>query len=253
MLHLYAERLAALADEAPTPEELEHLELCRECSDELEVYRRLLAHAAVESAGPGAGEAPLTDWASLSARLRREGMLPGTEVLAFPGEGRRPVRQGTRSRVVVGAVGSWGLWVGRLAAAVVLLASGLVLGRATANAEVTPGTVTFGGDLRMVEALPVPASENEARELMARAELQYRQAVAYLGTLDRGDGVLDEREVLRTRLAALDEVGAVTRQALNAAPHDPIINQYYLATLGARTATIQQMDQMTPTVLVGGY
>jgi hypothetical protein len=41
-------------------------------------------------------------------------------------------------------------------------------------------------------------------------------------------------------LAALDKVNDGMESALRTAPHDPVINQYYLATMGARVAT-QQM------------
>ena len=46
--------------------------------------------------------------------------------------------------------------------------------------------------------------------------------------------------IYRTRLAALDKVNNAMESALRTAPHDPVINQYYLATMGARVAT-QQM------------
>ena len=56
------------------------------------------------------------------------------------------------------------------------------------------------------------------------------------------------------RRVALDEVGAVTREALHAAPHDPVINQYYLAAQSALAATIRQIDRAgAPTMLVGSY
>src|SRR5690606_13003474 len=141
MLHLYAERLAALADETPTLEEKAHLASCRECSEELDAYRRLLERAGIESATPTAGEAPLTDWNSLSARLRQEGMLPGTEVLVFPAEGeagRAPVRRVSSGRALDVRGSVVRRWAIRAAAAALLLSAGLAMGRATAGAEVLP-------------------------------------------------------------------------------------------------------------------
>ena len=41
------------------------------------------------------------------------------------------------------------------------------------------------------------------------------------------------------RAAALDKIVDATESALQTAPHDPVINQYYLATMGARVATQQ--------------
>ena len=50
----------------------------------------------------------------------------------------------------------------------------------------------------------------------------------------------------RARLAALDGMVSVSRAALYEAPADPVINQYYLATLGAREATMRQIGRTLP-------
>jgi hypothetical protein len=36
------------------------------------------------------------------------------------------------------------------------------------------------------------------------------------------------------------------RTALHEAPHDPVINQYYMATVGAREATLRQLGTALP-------
>ena len=54
----------------------------------------------------------------------------------------------------------------------------------------------------------------------------------------RGD--LRDRDTVS---AALDKIENATVVALQTAPHDPVINQYYLATMGARVATRQQLAQ----------
>jgi hypothetical protein len=51
----------------------------------------------------------------------------------------------------------------------------------------------------------------------------------------------DNPSQYRTRLAALDNVMAEIRGALKEAPQDPVINQYYLQTVGAREATLRQL------------
>jgi len=252
MLHLHAERLAALADEAPTPVERAHLDACPQCAGEVDSYRRLLERAAASRETPvGAGElqqsAPLTDWASLSVRMRSAGLLPPAEVVPFPvsGEFRAARRQERSSRV-------WPRVARRAAAAAVFLGAGAMIGRASAGEPLLP---SFGeSEIPAGVVASTPGSEDEALVLMAQAELQYRQAAAYLASME-GDGyVLDEPDVLQTRLAALDEVGAVTREALHAAPHDPVINQYYLAAQGARAATLRQMNQAgAPAMLVGSF
>jgi hypothetical protein len=53
-------------------------------------------------------------------------------------------------------------------------------------------------------------------------------------------------DTYRTRLAALDNVMTEMRSALHEAPQDPVINQYYLATVGAREATLRQLGTTLP-------
>lgn len=249
MLHLHAERLAALADEAPTPLEMAHLECCPHCAGEVGAYRRLLERAAASRTTlPGPAESaasePLNDWSSLVVRLRGEGLLPPAEVVHFPVSGE--FRAARRPRL-------WRRTALRAAAALLFVSGGAMVGRVSAGESPLPKFVGSTGVASA--ALPeVPGSEREALLLMAEAELQYRQAAAYLASMEEASGVPNETEVLQTRLAALDEVGAVTREALQDAPHDPVINQYYLASQGARAATIRQIDRMgTPAMLVGSY
>ena len=47
---------------------------------------------------------------------------------------------------------------------------------------------------------------------------------------------------MRARLAALDQANQVMGAALSEAPYDPVINGYYLTTLGQREATLQQLN-----------
>jgi len=51
---------------------------------------------------------------------------------------------------------------------------------------------------------------------------------------------------MRTRLAALDRTQQVLNQALTQAPYDPVINGYYLTTLGQREATIRMINTAAP-------
>jgi hypothetical protein len=51
---------------------------------------------------------------------------------------------------------------------------------------------------------------------------------------------------MRTRLAALDRTRQVLGAALNDAPSDPVINGYYLTTLGQREATLRQLNTVAP-------
>src|SRR5215213_2578221 len=67
MLHLSSERLAELADGEPTIAEAEHLAACAICATERSAHQRLLTLAGDERDRIAP---PLTNWASLSARLR---------------------------------------------------------------------------------------------------------------------------------------------------------------------------------------
>ena len=58
--------------------------------------------------------------------------------------------------------------------------------------------------------------------------------------------VIDSPSAIRTRLAALDRARDVMGEALDAAPYDPVINGYYLTTLGQREATIRQLNTVLP-------
>ena len=53
----------------------------------------------------------------------------------------------------------------------------------------------------------------------------------------------------RSRLAALDQVISTTRAAMRQAPHDPVINGYYLTTIGQREATLRQLNTVLPASL----
>src|SRR5688500_12950371 len=112
MSHLSIERLAALADEQPTADETTHLASCATCATELEAHRSLLAMAGTERASLGI---PLTRWDSLSERLRKEGLIVR----------RRPLAQSH--------------WALQVAAALLLVAGGVALGRASTNEAIVPG------------------------------------------------------------------------------------------------------------------
>ena len=215
MSHLDPERLAALADEAPTVAEAAHLAVCAECERERAAYQRLVALAAESRAMLGP---PLTTWEPLAERLRDEGL---TGAVA-----RRGYRRAT-----------WLHRSARIAASVVLVAAGALAGRLSAGsggsdvasrAELAPvgsaadsGTVTF-------------RSTEEATQALTNAERVYRSAMLYLASLDSaGRGTSQSAELYRTRLAVLDAMAGAARQAVEVTPDDPMINQYYMSTLAA--------------------
>ena len=233
MLHLSTERLAALADERPTTAESAHLAACAACARERAAYWTLLAMAGAERAAFGL---PLTRWDAIASALDA-----GSGVDMAP---RRTLRIASR-------------WPLRAAAGLLLLAGGAMLGRASVGVGPLPDTpsvavstseasANVGATLVAESAF---SSIEDARAAQRRSEQLYRQAVAYLAQYD-STAVDDGSPVAyKSRLAALDRVISATGEAMREAPHDPVINGYYLTTLGQREATIRQLNTSLPASL----
>lgn len=232
MSHLSPERLAALVDESPTSAELAHLAGCGECARERAVYRTLGELAANESATIGA---PLSEWTSLRRALVADGVVDS-------GRGALPmVSRGMRSP-----------WL-QAAAAVLFVAGGMLAGRYSAGATLLPSdapaarTAAANVDsAAAADSLAHFASLDEARLAQARAQLAYQSATAYIAQNDTAGRAPESPGAMRTRLAALDQAYRVMGQALDEAPYDPVINGYYLTTLGQREATIRQLNTVLP-------
>jgi len=241
MSHLSAERLAALADEIATPEELAHLSGCSECARERAAYRELGAAVAASAATIGA---PLTTWEALAPALEADGILcpPGHRVLR--------VRHTSRA------------WL-QAAAAALLVTGGAVAGRFSAGAprprassalhETSAPVASVNAPAATSGATPTAntpvhfASVEEARAAQAQYQMMYQAATTFLAQNDSsGAAAPDTPAAMRTRLAALDRVRETMGEALERAPYDPVINGYYLTTLGQREATLRQLNTVLP-------
>ena len=240
MLHLHAERLAALADDEPTLVEAEHLAACVLCANERAVHQRLVAAAASERRRLAPA---LTEWSSLSAALRADGVLSnaaadehGVAALAAGESPRRhlPLRS-----------------IARVAAVLALMTGGIMAGRASAGASLLPASFLRPAATSVASSQDPAASSGygssaEALVALTSSQREYHRAAAFLAahdTLGRDD---DGQVRYRTRLAALDQLAETSREALSAAPADPVLNQYYLSTLSAREATIRQLGMSLP-------
>ena len=95
------------------------------------------------------------------------------------------------------------------------------------------------------DVLPEFSSVDEARTALQRYEFAYQLAARYLADHDSTARVGDT-DAYRTRLAALDRAGRAMSDALREVPYDPVINGYYLTTLGQREATLRQLDTSLP-------
>lgn len=173
--------------------------------------------------------APLNNWESIAQRAREEGLIHD------------------------GGAGKWPLspWM-RAAAAVLILSGGIAIGRYTDDRPGSP-------DPSAVAANPVPQpaatpasfnSVDEAWATLDRASADYQSASAFLAANNsRASTVTDSVSIYRARLDALEKLMDATTTARENAPRDPVINQYYLAALGAREATAQQLGAVRPVSL----
>ena len=231
MQHLAIERLAELADGEPTAVEREHLAECAMCSAERVAYQRVVAMAADERRHIAP---PISTWGLLSEELREQGLITTKE-------------QATARTMFISKVTAWGV---RAAAAIGILVTGLVSGRMTAGMPLRTALALGGNDVMTSGQVAVNAEEfastASAMQTLQRAQQDYERAALYLSTHDT---VTSEAatEAYRTTLAALDEMAETSLRALSEAPADPIINQVYFTTLGARNMTLGKLATALPT------
>jgi hypothetical protein len=184
-------------------------------------------------------QAPLNEWRTIAARAREEGLIRETQAS----------RWWTSSQP----------WL-QSAAAVLLLIGGIAIGRATiALPSAIQSTASNSTPALTTNATPATASSNtaavstsgdasfasadEASAALKQAVSQYQRASEFLAVTNASTGMRDSLAMYSARAAALDKIENATVSALQTAPHDPVINQYYLATMGARVATQQQLAQ----------
>ena len=176
---------------------------------------------------------PLNDWRTIAARAREEGLI------------RESASRGWASGQP---------WM-RAAAAVLLLVGGIAIGRATiALPSATDSSVAVNASPSQLTAVTGDASfasVEEATSTLDRAADEYKRASRFLAANNTSTSNNDSSAIYAARLAALDQVVNATENALQKAPHDPVINQYYLATMGAQVATQQMVAR--PVVGLKGF
>lgn len=180
------------------------------------------------------GAPPLTNWTSLSEQLRAEGLMQS---------------QSSTARFVSSR------WM-QVAAGLVLAFGGAAVGRITAGSrpagsmepvavQTNPAVGAESGAALASAGAPFK-SPDEAWEALNRSGAEYQRASAYLSSSGSSAPMPTGPSQYRTRLAALDNVMTEMRGALKEAPQDPVINQYYRATVGAREATLRQLGTTLP-------
>lgn len=186
-------------------------------------------------------QTPLNDWRTIAARAREEGLI----------------RESDSSRRWASSLP----WL-QSAAAILLLIGGIAIGRttiglpsgtqsavATATPASVPSTASANGSSGSTSGDASFASVEDASAALNRAVVAYQRASEFLAVNNAAGGNGDSLTIYSKRAAALDQIENATVSALRSAPHDPVLNQYYLATMGARVATQQLASR--PVVLRG--
>lgn len=174
---------------------------------------------------------PLNEWRTIAARAREEGLIRESESRGWASQS----------------------WL-QVAAAILLLVGGIAIGRTT-SALPSAAQSTASKSLGTPDSGPVAAgtsgarnsatgtasfaSVDEASATLNRAVDDYERASQFLAARNAAGGSRDSAAIYSARVAALEKIVDATESALQTAPHDPLINQYYLATMGARAATQQ--------------
>jgi hypothetical protein len=181
-------------------------------------------------------QGPLNEWGTIAARAREEGLIRESESSRWWASSQP--------------------WL-QSAAAVLLLIGGIAIGRTTIGlptgtqssvasvAPSVPSTSTVSANRSSGPALGTTtfASVDEASAVLNQAVDAYQRASQFLAVNNASVGTGDSVAMYSARAAALDKIENATVSALQSAPHDPVINQYYLATMGARVATQQMVSR----------
>ncbi len=265
MPHLSPERIAALVDEPATADERTHFEQCARCRADFVAVRRIVAAAASERDRP---ITPLVPWQQLSAALRDEGLVkaPVGGVMRTASD-VRPIgsapslltpRDAERFDVPRRVSRPWQRYAGMAAAAALLVTVGVAAGRLTMS-----GARSSGDAAAIASVQPVVPNgplvnvaqfrtSDDARATLHTAEETYSSALLWLAAHDSAlaprqvDGSAAAATNYRQRLEVLDAAMATARRALYEAPDDPVMNRYYLATLGAREVTLRRLTTVLP-------
>ena len=137
-------------------------------------------------------------------------------------------------------------WALRTAAGFALIFGGALAGRMSAGVPFMKTKQEFTAAMPVAENAQY-SNPSEALQALTVAQQQYQSAAAFLAAQDTNSRFVGmNQERYRARLDALDEIAATTRAALYRAPQDPMLNQYYLTTLGAREATLREIGATMP-------
>jgi hypothetical protein len=138
---------------------------------------------------------------------------------------------------------------------VVLVLGGAVAGRVSSGLSVAdavgaryffgPAVANSADSVVLAANAPRLQSTQDALAQLREAQRAYEEAAAFLAAHDTSSAS-DATEQYRTRLAALDRASHTFEEALTDAPRDPVLNQYFFATMNAREATMRRLGTALP-------
>ena len=265
MQHLSLEDLARLLDEPLAADEAAHLEACALCRAELDGLRR--QSDALHRLGPI--EPPDGAWNELEQRLVRAALITplgsvrglsgpslwsgrllriAAAVVLYAAGAGTALALGLSSRATSAPGGSVattspGPATASPAASQPAQPAAPATGAVAAGPEPGPEAAAASGH-RLVAApgeqgvQPATlATPEEALAAVRAAERSYLQAYARYAELTGAQ----QSEDPVTRVAALESIVLTTREALDRAPADPVINGYHLTAVAQRDAALRQI------------
>jgi hypothetical protein len=186
-------------------------------------------------------QAPLNDWRTIAARAREEGLIRESQSSRWWASSQPWLQSAAAILLLVGGIAIGRTTIGLPTAAQDSANAGSV-GTASTAAATVPSSGSASGTVNF-------ASVEEATTALNRAVDSYQRASEFLAVNNASVENGDSLAMYSVRAAALDKIENATVSALQSAPHDPVLNQYYLATMGARVATQQLAAR--PVVLRG--
>ena len=184
----------------------------------------------------GREQEPLNDWRTIAARAREEGLIRESDSSGYRGSSQPWMQAAAAILILIG-----GIAIGRTTIGLPTLTENPANNVATATPSPTPTNATTPA----VAPSPVLVSDasfasvDDAADALNRALRDYQRASQYIAATNALTKSPDSTAIYTARAAAFDKIVNATESALRTAPRDPVINQYYLATMGAQVATRQ--------------
>ena len=177
---------------------------------------------------------PLNSWRTIAARAREEGLIRESDSSGSRGSSQPWLQAAAAILILIG-----GITIGHASIGLPSTSQGVATNRPAPNPASTASPVAAASPVSTENASF--ASVDEAAQALNRALQDYQRASQYIAANNVMMKTGDSAAIYTARAAALDKIANATESALRTAPHDPVINQYYLATMGAQVATRQMV------------